>query len=89
MSKFTMKALEDCFNGAIERNMSYVGVSIKMEGLTENEIIINPIANAKDKLEYYRQAYDEDLTHKYAGSDIQIVKVASSNILSNLANYLK
>ena len=60
----TMENLEVCFNSAKEQGYPYVGVKIKMEGFEEAEVIINPIANFDKKLEYYKNAYNDDLTLK-------------------------
>ena len=60
----TLANLEVCFNTAKEQGYSYVGVKIKMEGFEEAEVIINPIANFDKKLEYYKNAYNDDLTLK-------------------------
>ena len=60
----TMKNLELCFESAKEQGFSYVGVKIKMEGFEEPEVIINPNANFDNKLEYYKKAYNDDLTLK-------------------------
>jgi len=60
----TMENLEVCFNSAKEQGYPYVGVKIKMEGFEEAEVIINPITNFDKKLEYYKNAYNDDLTLK-------------------------
>jgi len=60
----TMKNLELCFESAKEQGYLYVGIKIKMEGFEEAEVIINPIANFDKKLEYYKNAYNNDLTLK-------------------------
>ena len=60
----TLANLERCFDSAKEQGYSYVGVKIKMEGFEESEVIINPNANINKKLEYYKNAYNDDLTLK-------------------------
>jgi len=60
----TMINLERCFESAKEQGYPYVGVKIKMEGFEEPEVIINPIANFNKKLEYYKKAYNDELTLK-------------------------
>ncbi len=62
---------------AIECNHRYIGVEVRDSRLRESEIIINPRRNFKDKLEYYKKAYDDDLKLK-ACSDISIVSFSSS-----------
>lgn len=66
MMPLTMEYLENCFNRAMELNAGYVAVRIKMEGFPTDEIIINPLENAVEKLAYYKKTYDEDLEHKFA-----------------------
>lgn len=61
---------------AIECNHRYIGVEVRDSRLRESEIIINPRRNFKDKLEYYKKAYDDDLKLK-ACSDISIVSFSS------------
>lgn len=58
--------LESCFSYAVMVSAKYVAVLVEMDGFAEPEIIINDINNAKDKLEYYKKAYNNDLTHKYS-----------------------
>ena len=41
-----------------------IRVMITMPNLPQPEMIINPPANIKSKLEYYRNAYDESLRLK-------------------------
>jgi len=60
----TMENLERCFESAKEQGYTYVGTKIKMEGFEEPEVIINPNANFDKKLEYYKNAYNNDLTLK-------------------------
>lgn len=60
----TLSNLENCFKVAKKDNFEYVGVKIQMEGFKEPEVIINPIENFDAKLEYYKQAYNDDLTLK-------------------------
>lgn len=72
MFKLTMKNLENCFERAKKNYARFVAVRIEMEGFPEAEVIINPIANADSKLEYYKKTYDDNLNHKYA-TGIKIV----------------
>ena len=60
----TMANLKACFESAKEQGHSYIGVKIKMEGFEDSEVIINPNANFNKKLEYYKNAYNDDLTLK-------------------------
>lgn len=56
--------LEKCFNAAKENNAKYVAVVISTRGNDGNEIIINPAENFDKKLEYYKNAYTDDLVLK-------------------------
>ena len=60
----TMEQLENCFKVAKEKGLPYVGVQISMPDLLKPEVIINPAVNFDAKLEYYKKAYNEDLTLK-------------------------
>lgn len=71
--ELTIKNLELCFQNAVELGFKYVAVRVRMEGFNSDEVIINQLDNAVAKLEYYKSAYNYDLTHKHAGSKIQIV----------------
>jgi len=64
MKNLTMKNLERGFEEAQRNGLKYVGVKIQMEGFPKPEIIINPIDNFDAKLEYYKKAYNDDLTLK-------------------------
>lgn len=54
--------LEICFMSAMSIGAKYVGVKIWMQGFDDCEVIINSNANFEKKLEYYKTAYNEDLT---------------------------
>lgn len=56
--------LENCFYQANQLDKNYVAVKVQMEGFLKPEIIINENANFNSKLEYYKKAYNEDLTLK-------------------------
>ena len=66
--------LEAVFLKAKEDGLD-VCVEIKMPG-QDNELIINHCSSIDNKLAYYKNAYNEDLTHK-SNSDIKIVGVSS------------
>ena len=56
--------LEKCFYEASKQNKKYVGVKIQMQGFSKPEIIINENENFDSKFDYYKKAYNEDLTLK-------------------------
>ena len=58
--------LETEINMAFELGFKYFAIKVEMDGFPEDEVIINPIENAVEKIEYYKNTYNEDLTHKHA-----------------------
>lgn len=88
VGKFTMKDLENKFNLAIANGFSYVAVVVRMSDFKSCEIIINPINNIADKLEYYKNTYNEDLTHKHAKDKIQIVDVKVADTFADIEDNL-
>ena len=56
--------LEKCFYEASRQDKKYIGVKIQMQGFPKAEIIINENENFDSKLDYYKKAYNEDLTLK-------------------------
>lgn len=76
--ELNLKALEDCFNRAVDFGAKYIAVKVKMEGLEGTEVIINPRDNFGEKLLYYKIAYNEDLTLK-SFNGIKIVDFAYGN----------
>ncbi|MBZ9622960.1 hypothetical protein G9F71_008840 [Clostridium sp. FP2] len=74
----TKRNLEMTFENAVNTNALYVGVKISTAGSLAPEVIINPKDNFNDKLEYYREKYDEDLVLKsYSG--IKIIGLTFAN----------
>ena len=84
---YTLTDLIDCFEHAIEFNADYVGVLIQMEGYDDEEIIINPRRNFIEKLEYYKQTYEYDLTHKHAGDKVKIVDFTYEDTLEEIERF--
>lgn len=78
MVELKMKHLEEVFHAAKNSGERYVAIAIKMDGFEDIEIIINPIANADAKLEYYKGAYDNELNHKHS-KGISIVGITYGN----------
>lgn len=60
----TMKNLESCFEDAKRLGYEYVAVKIDMRGFKKPEIIINKKENFDDKLDYYKNTYDDNLVLK-------------------------
>lgn len=64
--------LIEMFELAKKNNAQYVGVRIKVPNMKKAETILNPKENFDKKLEYYLNAYDDNLKLK-ANPDIIIV----------------
>lgn len=60
----TLKDLKECFEFAIENKYNYVAVLVCNMESDSAEIIINHSKNFESKLEYYKSAYNDDLTLK-------------------------
>lgn len=56
--------LMDAFKEWVESNVDYFAVSIETKGNPDLEIIVNPFSNLKNKMEYYQNAYDDNLVLK-------------------------
>ncbi|WP_431785925.1 hypothetical protein [Paenibacillus lactis] len=76
--KPTMSEMIEIFEDAKEFNANYVAVKILMDGFEKPEIIINEKENIDSKLEYYKKAYNDDLSHKYSNG-IRIVNYSYGN----------
>ena len=72
MNKSTLKA--EFINAKI-KDAKYIGVSIKTEGSSQPEIIINPRENFDAKFDYYMEAYDDDLILIAAKGNTETVEV--------------
>lgn len=62
--ELNMNNLENCLGAAKDTNARYIGVKVKMQGFPKPEIIINENENIESKLEYYKKAYNDNLTLK-------------------------
>jgi len=83
----TITNLEKCFKRAKERSMPFVGVKIQIEGFERPEVIINPYENFDSKLEYYKKAYNDDLTLK-AFNGIKIISFTCGDNYSDIQSDL-
>lgn len=83
MNKSALKAV---FVNAMAVGARYIGVSIKTEGSSHPEIIINPRENFDAKFDYYMSAYDDDLILISAKGkkDIRITGVAQGNAFEDI-----
>ncbi|MGM1044737.1 MAG: hypothetical protein ACQEXX_01185 [Bacillota bacterium] len=74
----TMKEMIEIFEDAKEFGAKYVAVKIEMDGFEKPEVIINEKENIDTKLIYYKNTYNEDLTHKFS-QGIRIVNYSYGN----------
>lgn len=81
--ELTMGNLEKCFDGAWEKQASYVGVLVFIPGNSGLEVIINAAGNFAEKLKYYKNAYDEKLNHKFS-EGIKIVGFTYGNSFAEI-----
>jgi hypothetical protein len=70
--------LERLFEFALDKGLLMVGVSVHLPNLNKPEIIINPIDNYIEKIEYYKNAYDDSLVLKNC-KDIYITGAYASD----------
>jgi hypothetical protein len=66
-----MEDLEQCFKKAMKDKANYIAVKIETKGCKAPEVIINPYENFETKLDYYQNAYSDDLALKNC-KDIKI-----------------
>lgn len=81
----TMQELIEIFKDAKEFKVNYVAVKVEMDGFEKPEVIINEKENIDSKLEYYKKAYNEDLTHKYSPG-VRIVYYTYGNTYEDIYN---
>ena len=83
-----LNKLEQCFNVAKETNQNIIGVLIEMQGFEKPELILNQKENFEAKLNYYKKAYNEDLTLK-AFNGIKIIGYAFGSNANDIMDYLE
>jgi hypothetical protein len=69
----SINELEDIFNEALKEHAQSVAVELTIPGQHDTEFIINRYKSIRNKLNYYKRTYGENLVHK---------KVSSIKILS-------
>lgn len=72
---------------AISDGAKFIGVKMSTFNAPEPEIIINPASNFEVKLNYYKQAYDDNMRLNH-NRDIRILGVASGNTVAAVAKLL-
>lgn len=55
--------LEDIFNEALKEHAQTVAVELTIPGQRDTEFIVNRYRSIRNKLNYYRRTYSEDLVH--------------------------
>lgn len=87
----TKQKFEAVISDGINRHKVFLCVKIATEGNPAPEIIINPSENFKQKLAYYRKAYDESMeliSAKQNGKSVKIVDVIMTNNLNDLHAFI-
>ena len=74
---------ERLFNQYMNDGAEYIAVFIKAHNLEEPEMIVNPKENLQKKLEYYLNAYNDDMRLNSLHS-IQIVAISPCVYLEDL-----
>lgn len=74
--------LKQCFENALNYKIKYVAVLIKLPN-DATELIINKHENCLEKLEYYQNAYDDDLKLN-ANKSIEIIDFSCGNNLMDI-----
>lgn len=88
LRKLNINDLEECFNLAFKKGYRYVAVVIKAKNLTSEEVIINDYRNMKDKIDYYKSAYNKDLKLKN-NEDIKIIDFTYGDSFTHIEMELK
>lgn len=71
------------YENFVNEGAKYIGVYIWAYNTPEPELILNPIANSKRKLEYYLKAYDDNMRLKRVGN-VKILSVTGAIYLEDL-----
>lgn len=87
MIELQMKHLERCFSKAKESGERFIAIVVEMDGFNDLEVIINSHENIDAKLEYYKNTYSADLTHKFS-KGIRIVGMTYGNSYEEIQNNL-
>lgn len=83
----TKEKFEAVISDGINRHKCYLCVRISTEGNPAPELIINPSENFKQKLAYYRKAYNESMeliSAKQNGKIVKVIDVIMTNNLNDL-----
>lgn len=86
-SKISLSGLEEIFIKAKELDKNYIGVAFKLPESNSFEVIINSKENFDYKLNYYKDTYSHDLSHKHVDG-LQIVGFAYGDTFQEIQNKL-
>ena len=85
--KLSKNDLKKCFETAEKIGYEFVAVKIDMQGFEHPEIVINRKGNYEDKMNYYENAYDENLILK-AYNGIRIIGFVAADTFEDLEDLL-
>lgn len=82
-----MQNLEKCFESAKAEKSNFIGILVEMRGFEKAELIINRKENFDKKLEYYKNAYNNELVLK-TFDGIKVVGFTHADSLKELETLL-
>lgn len=83
----TKAAFTEIVNDGMNRGKIFLAVKIETEGNPQPEVILNPAENFREKIKYYRHAYNDDMeliSAKATGKSVRIADVLMTNNLTDL-----
>lgn len=84
----TMTQLENCFSTAKNLNYRYVAIQIDILGYDRPETLISPIQNFNRTLQYFKEAYDDNLILKESEGNIRIVNFVMADTYETIEDEL-
>lgn len=79
MLEMTLDGLIRAFDSQWAKESEYAGILVNISGV--KEVIINSRENYEAKVEYFKNAYDENLIHKHAAGVSIINYTFSDNFI--------
>ena len=80
----TKTEFNNIVHDGMNRGKIYLAVKIETEGNPRPEIIINPEENFREKLKYYRNAYNDNMELIGAKAVGKIVRITDALMTNNL-----
>lgn len=71
------------FKNFMNEGAEYIGVFIKVPNLEQPELILNMSCNAEKKLEYYLNAYNDDMQLKTENS-VEMISITGAIYLEDI-----